>query len=92
MDTSFPVVGCKICNAGSSLYSLENNLICSNASTNKSRIISGCKIYNFSKNGKITCFECDSDRIISKEGDYCLAVAEIQWGGSTTLLENLANA
>ena len=91
LNSSFEYIGCSSCSSGFSPYSLENDFICSNSALNSSLIIAGCVSYFHYDNGKIQCAACDSGFVISKEKDRCLQIADIQWGGSLTLLEGLAD-
>ena len=86
IDPSFPLIGCSSCPSSNSLFSSENDYVCSNSSFNTSPMISNCSIYAYTSDGHIKCDTCESNYIITKEKDRCLDVSNIQWGGSTSLL------
>lgn len=88
IDPNFPSIGCSSCGSNRSLYSLENDYICSDSVFSSSSAIAGCKTFVYLDDGDIKCSECDSGFIITKAKDRCLQAVDIQWGGSTSLLSN----
>lgn len=90
LSPSFAPVGCAACGAGRSLFSLENAFVCSDSALNPVPAVSGCSVHSFRTDGAADCAQCAAGHIPTRARDRCLLGADIQWGGSLSLLDSLS--